>query len=71
VFGRKRKMVAMAQVEIDPLDRAKQAVDALNRALEALPPGTRISPWVERRVGQRPMVVLQSWEPGFSTRVHP
>lgn len=56
---------------VDPVDRLKAATDEFNAALQALPPGCRLSPWVERRPGLRSLLVLQQWTPGTGFRAYP
>jgi hypothetical protein len=51
--------------------RLVAAVEELNNALDAMPPGNRISPWVKRRPGQRPLAILQEWTPGEGRRIWP
>jgi hypothetical protein len=57
--------------QVDPVARLVAAVDEFNAALEGLSPGTKLTPWVERRPGQRPLLILNEWTPGVGSRVYP
>lgn len=65
------KRPALKSLPISPVDRLIAAVDEFNAAMDELPPGTRLSPWVERRPGMRPLLTLTEYKPGASERLWP
>ena len=66
-----KKKAKAAAAPLDPIERLRLAVDEFNAALGDVPAGTRIGPWVERRAGMRPLLILQEWSPQSNQRVYP
>jgi len=69
-FRRRRE----PEVEVDPLDRLKAAVDEANEALQEfrmLYPTARVTLWVERDPMNNITLTISQWKDRCSERIYP
>lgn len=67
----KRLFSRQPDLPADPFTRLRAAVDEANAAMGALPPGSRLCFWVERRPGQKALLTVSEYTPGTGRQIWP